>query len=407
MIGHSSNEGGMTPLPSTVKAYSGIIITGVFLGGLVVNLPALLTVTLYARASRSSIFLILVNLFVCNLLLSVFENPVTGLNIIQHWPDWQYSAALCKWSSLCENACSSVVVLTLLLLSIDRHYVTIQRRALPGKMIGVFSLLVWVVCATLHGIYSFDSNNPSSETHSQTQQNITVCNTFTGRPLTHEQLGYSQSAIANIACFVVTLAIILRVGIHVWRGKVRGQAKTRKVQKEEFKIAFIIIVFAVVFFLPKFSVIITRSRHVTVRARIVVLTYVLSSINSVMAGIVCIMFSKDFRRATLDMVRGCAQSRLCVNRAGGGGQQQNDMKEPLTTKGSLTHDDNNDGTTNNNPPPKFIKGRFKSCDKEIDMCSVSIDSQTLEEEAGPGRKNKIYEPSCKGEEVFEHIDSKF
>ena len=41
------------------------------------------------------------------------------------------------------------------------------------------------------------------------------------------------------------------------------------------------------------------------------------------------------------------------------------------------------------------------------MCSVSIDSQTLEEEAGPGQKNKIYEPSCKGEELFEHIDSKF
>ena len=405
MVGRS-NEGGMTTLPSTVKVYSGIITTGVFLGGLVVNLSALLTVALYVRASRSSIFFILVNLFVCNLLLSTFEYPVTGLNIIQHWPDWQCSATLCKWSSLCENVCSSVVVFILLLLSIDRYYVTVQRRELPSKMIGVLSVLIWVACATLHGIYSFDSTNPSSETHPQTQKNITVCNAFSGKPLTDGQLGYSRSAIANIACFVVTLAIILRVGIDVWRGKIQGHAKTRKIQREEFKIAFIVIVFAVVFFLPKFSVTIIRSRHVTVRARIVVLTQVLGSINSVMAGIVCIMFSKDFRRATLDMVRGCAQSRLRVNHGAGRDRQQNDMKEPLTTKVPLTHE-NNDCTSNNNPQPKFIKGRFKSCHKEIDMCSVSIDSQTLEEEAGPGQKNKIYEPSCKGEELFEHIDSKF
>ena len=393
---------GTRSLPSTVKAYSGIITTGVFVGGLGVNLTAILTVALYAKASRSSIFLILVNVFVCNLLLVAFQYPVTGLHIIQHWPDWQYGAQLCKWSSLCENACSSVVVLTLLLLSVDRYYVTVQRKIFPGKTLVVISLLIWILCATLHGIYSFDSANPL-EIRSQLQ-NISVCNTFSGRPLTHEQLGYSSSAIVNIVCFVITFVIIFRVGIKVWREKISGPVKTKKNLKQEFKIAFIITVFTVVFFVPKFSVAITRSRHMTVRSRIVVLTHVLGSINCLIAGVVCVMFSKDFRRAALDMVRGCKQSRL---RATSGGRSEHNMKEPLTKESPSQNQTDHHQKTINNNPPKFVKGRFKSCDKEIDLCSVSIDSTTLEEEAGPGCKNKIYEPSCKSEEVFEHIDSKF
>ena len=426
-----SEDNGLSALPSTVKAYTGIVTTGILIGGLGINLTSICTVSLYERVSQSSIYLVLANLFLCNIILVAFQYPVSAFHIVQNWPSWQYSTSLCRWWSLGGNACPSIVVLSLLLLSVDRYFVTVQRKALPPKVLGVLSFLVWLSCGTLHGIDSFGASNPMTIETSQSQKqqslNLSVCNAFVGQKMEPGQLVYSKWAIVHITCIVVTLTLILRVGAHVWRGQLRGPVKMKKDLKQQFKIAFIVILFTAAFYLPEFGVAVTRGhRQITVTSRLMVLTHVLSSINTLITGVVCIMFSKDFRRASLDMARGCRQLRARFG-AVPSRKGANEMSEPLTENISnqqqqqqqQDHTDNRNSKNNNNSSsrtssvvkrPLFVKGQFKSWDKDdsgTDLCCVSIDSVTLEEEAGPGCKNKIYEESCKGDEVFDYIDSKF
>ena len=385
-------------LPTTVKAYTGIVTTGVFLTGSCLNVLALFVICCYTRLSSRNLFLILFNVFLSNALLDVFHYPVTGLNIIQHWPDWKYATSVCQWSSLLENACSSVIVFSLLILSIDRYYITIQRKSLPPKIVIIFSFIVWAMSTVLHGIYSFKSN-PSND--DLTGKNVSICNAFTGRPLNEKEGQYKISAIVNMICMVLSFALIFRVAIYVWRGQMKGSVKRKKFLRQEMKVTFLVSLFTTVFWLPKFSVTISRSKNLSVTSRVIVLTHVLASINSIMAGVISIMFSKDFRRSCLDVTCGCKKAR-CYQKDEND-NVRDEMKEPLTEQSPTKFHHQ----PISSEPPQFVKGEYKTCDREIDFCGVSIDSQTLEEEAGPGCKNKIFEPSIKTELMLEQLDSKF
>ena len=376
-------------IPSTVKAYTGLITTGVFVSGIFLNLLSVLTASCYAKTSTKGLFLLAISVFIANLILDAFFYPVAGLHVIQNWPDWQYTETLCDWSSLVENTCTTVVVLSLLLLAIDRYYVTIKRKALPIKTIVILSLLIWGVSVSLNAIYSFKSNPITIELD---QKNVSICNAFIGDALLPEQSIYSAVAIVNISCLTLAVFTILRVGVFVWRKKIRGQVKTKKRIKQEFTVVLITITFAVLFCSPKLVVSIARSLGTSVTARIVILAHVISSLNSIIASVVFLMFSKDFRRSFLDILRGCKKSSFCL-KTERAVEQEDGLKEHLVERNPKRSYQDISAPSKTN----FVRGQYKTCDKEMDLRRVSIDTEALEEHAGPGHKN----------EIFEQIDSKF
>jgi len=377
-------------IPSTVKAYTGLITTGVFVAGTFINLLSVFSASCYTKTSTKGLFLLAINVFIANLILDAFFYPVTGLHVIQHWPHWQYTETLCDWSSLAENACTTVVTLSLLLLAIDRYYVTIKRKALPFKTVMVFSILIWAISGCLNGIYSFTSNPITIELG---QGNVSICNAFVGDALLPEQSIYGTVAIVNISCLTLSVLIILRVGVFVWRKKIRGQAKTKKCIKQEFTVVLLIIIFAYMFCTPKWAILIARGLGSSVTARVVILAHVIGSLNSTVTGVIFLMFSKDFRRSFLDILRGCKKSSLCF-KTERVVEQEDGLKELLVERNPNKKIYQDASTASK---PKFVRGKYKTCDKEMDLRRVSIDTDTLEEQAGPGRKN----------EIFEQIDSKF
>lgn len=381
-------------LPSYVRIYVGVIIAFVFLGGLVGNGLSIISVCFYAKAATRVLYSITVNLFVSALLLDVLYYPALGVHVIKNWPQWMYGDSYCDWSSLTANACTTVFVVSLLLLSLDLYFVSIKKKAMSIKTILIVSLLIWVLSIGLHSTYTFNSNPKVMKLY-EANVTVTVCNGFTGKPLVGTMQHLRTAAIFNVVCLLISTVLAACTGIQVWRKKISGPVKFIR---QEFNITVVLVAACWLFWLPKWLVDATRAGGGSVKSKILILAHTIGAVNSVIPLIACTMFLKDFRRSLLSIIKGEGKCSCIYTNNQKGGDQNDGLNEPLASK----HNKKKLCDNLNATPPVFKKGHFKrSCNNNLDDIErISIDSSALEE-------HLLDEKRGHNNEIFDQFESKF
>ena len=108
------------PLPNSVKIYCSVLLVGVFILGSVGNMLMILSIVLYSKLSRKVIHILLLPVSVCGFIIDILCVPTLGLHVVKYWPKWPLNDAMCTAVSFLTNTCTSMMVATMLLFSVDR-----------------------------------------------------------------------------------------------------------------------------------------------------------------------------------------------------------------------------------------------------------------------------------------------
>ena len=356
------NEEDRMTLPNTVKIYGGILLVLIFICGSIGNTLNILCVTLYSKLRRKVVNILLLCISIYGLVIDIVCVPTLGLHVINYWPVWPLNKTLCTVVSFLTNTCTSMMVATLMLFSIDRYLIVVRKRMIGRKkiVISVMSLTL-VICAS-HGSYMFQINH---ENFNKTN-NISVCNQLDGELLA-ETVQAPIFAITIIHAIVTFVAIVLLSvsSFTWWKIKNKDLDSPLRSIENDLKGSSVITVGCLLFWLPNWILLLFRS-YKTTTVRMVVISFILSLISTTVAPFSSLMFLKTIRRTCINILTGCKGSDLFSKTS-----DRIDGDKNLLTHNTILQRTHYEDI---GAPQTFVKGNFKRGTTRITMDSVSIDS---------------------------------
>lgn len=383
-------------LPSTVKVYVGLLLSLIVIIGLASNLVEIFSVAFYRRLHDHVINIIITNAAVCSFLTDAICAPIVGIYVIKEWPRWPLSTTACNITTYVTETNSSVLTWTFVLMSVERYYATIKRKLIPKKVALACLAVIWIVSMCVHSTHTFRVTEKIKDISGK---NMTICNQLGGNITNEEEDTIKITIIIiNIVCVTLTFIPLLLTANHLRRlqkMKMPSSSKTFKVLKVEFKVVLIIICLCYAFSLPSWIISLLQTSK-QIKAKVVILSRILSFLCTVIIPLSCFMFSKYFRNAVIDMFTGCKNSTLRLKQP----HEADTMRKPLTAQQPLHYAEYEELNT----PPKFIKGTFKTSSENNDMGNVSIGSHDFSPIHTSAKDNASYTGSNND---YSFIDTKF